>query len=310
MRQTPRRTVLGAVTVAAALLIAAPVTAGKLDLTLSEFADCNAQGRCNPDYANYETFLAEYAFGLVPKKLAPAETLGYSGFFIGVEGTISIRPTGSAAEDRWQKGTSSNEIQSIMFNPGIHIRKGLPFSFELGSTVNYLVASEIVTLGGELKWAPFEGFRSGWKAVLPDIAVRGSLVRIIGEDDVDMTIAGVDASISYAFGIGGMITLTPYAGYQFYWTIVNLEPLLYRRGDEYYEETQSNGTTRWNTGDLGNPLLKRHSAFFGLRLGYELLAVTAELGWALPKEWETDAGNRDTKVGHQIQLSMGIGADF
>ena len=103
MRQTPKRIVLGAVMMAVALSIAAPAAAGKLDLTLSEFANCNSAGRCRPQRADYESFLAEYAFGLVPKKLAPAETLGYSGFYMGVEGNISVRPTGSAADDRWQR---------------------------------------------------------------------------------------------------------------------------------------------------------------------------------------------------------------
>ena len=310
MRQTPIKTVLGAVTLAVVVSIAAPAVAGKLDLTLSPFANCNAQGRCNHDRANYETFLAEYAFGLVPKKLAPAETLGYSGFYMGIEGSWSVRPTGTAAEDRWEMGTSSDEVQALMFNPAIHIRKGLPFSFEVGSTVSYLALSENVTLGGEIKWAPFEGFRSGWKAALPDIAARGSVVRVIGEDDADMTIVGIDASISYAFGVGGMITLTPYAGYQFYWTIVNLEPLVYRRGDEYHPETEIDGVPRWNASDLGNPKLKRSSTFFGLRLGYELLAFTVELGWALPNSWDTAEGNTSTKVGHQIQISSGVGIDF
>jgi hypothetical protein len=310
MRQTPKSIVLGAVMMAVGLSIAAPAAAGKLDLTLSEFANCNSAGRCRPQRADYESFLAEYAFGLVPKKLAPAETLGYSGFYMGMEGTISVRPTGSAAEDRWQTGTRTNEIKAIMFNPGIHIRKGLPFSFELGSTVSYLVLSELVTLGGEIKWAPFEGFRSGWRAFLPDVAIRGSLVRIIGEDDVDMSIIGLDGSISYAFGIGGMLTLTPYAGYQFYWTIINLEPLTYRTGNDYHTETESGGTTYWDTNSLGNPLLKRHSLFFGLRLGYELLAYTMELGWALPREWDTQQGNATAKVGNQIQISFGLGVDF
>ncbi len=316
MRPTSIRAFIGAVTMVTALTVVSPVQAGKLDLTLAGFANCRltsdpTRENCSLNREDYERFLAEYAFGLVPKKLAPAETLGYSGFYIGVEGSLTVRPPGNAADERWQTGTASKEVQYVMYNPGIHIRKGLPFSFEVGSMVNYLSLSEIVTLGGELKWALFEGFRSGWRAVLPDIAVRGSVVRVIGEDDVDMTIAAVDGSISYAFGVGGMVTLTPYAGYQFYWTIVHQEPLLYRQGDDYYAETVVNGNTRWETSSLGNPTLKRHAAFFGLRFGYEYLVVTLELDWAMPLEWELSADDEGTaKVGNQVQLSLGIGADF
>lgn len=313
MRQTPTTKILSTVLAVCATVVAGPVSAGKLDLTLSNFANCNATGECSLLYADYETFLAEYAFGIAPKKLAPAETLGFSGFYMGFEGSIAVRPTGSAADERWDLGTPTDEVQAIMFNPGIHIRKGLPFSFEIGSSVNYLVLSRLVTVGGELKWSLFEGYRTGWRAFLPDIAVRGSVVRVIGESDADMTIVGVDGSASYAFGVGGMLTLTPYAGYQFTWTIVNLEPMTYKNSDGYQTETvnTSTGDQIWNVSDLGNPLLMRSGVFFGLRIGYEILAYTIEVDWGLPDSWKTD-GNSDVtaEVGHQIQISTGIGVDF
>ena len=310
MRPTSIRAYIRAAVWLAALTIVSSVQAGKQDLTLANFANCDAEGDCTPLRADYETFLSEYAFGLTPKKMAPAETLGYSGFYIGLEGQMSVRPLGSAADDRWQLGTASTEIQHVMFNPGIHIRKGLPFSFEVGSTVSYLTLSENVSLGGELKWALFEGYRTGWRAVLPDIAVRGSMVRIIGEDDADISIVGLDGSVSYAFAIGGAITLTPYAGYLFNWTIVHQEPLLYRKNGDYHAEVVEDGDTKWDTSNLGNPVLKRHNLFFGLRFGYELLAVTFELDWGLPRKWDLDAGKGTAKVGNQIQINAGIGTEF
>jgi hypothetical protein len=313
MRQTPTTKIPGILLAACAITVAVPVFAGKLDLTLPGFANCDATGSCSLLYDDYETFLSEYAFGIAPKKLAPAETLGFSGFYMGFEASVAVRPTGSAAEERWDLGTPTDEVQAVMFNPGIHIRKGLPFSFELGSTVNYLVLSRLVTLGGEIKWAPFEGYRTGWRAFLPDIAVRGSLVRVIGETDVDMTVVGVDGSVSYAFGVGGMLTLTPYAGYQFTWTVINLEPMTYKDSSGYHSATadSSTGEPLWNADDLGNPLLKRSNLFFGLRIGYEVLAYTIEVDWGLPHSWKTE-GDSDVsaEVGHQIQISTGIGVDF
>ena len=315
MRQTPTTMILGTVLTVCVMTVAGTARAGKLDLSLSDFANCDAGGHCTPMYADYETFLAEYAFGIAPKKMAPAETLGFSGFYMGLEGSIAVRPTGAAAENRWERGTPSDEIQAVMFNPGIHIRKGLPFSFEVGSTVSYLVLSELVSLGGEVKWSLFEGYRTGWRAFLPDIAVRGSIVRVMGQTDVDMSLVGVDGSISYAFGVGGMITLTPYAGYQFTWTIVNLEPMMYKSGGYHQATTTADGDSLWNIRDLGNPLLKRSSTFFGLRIGYEMLAATFELDWGMPYSWETEGvdDNGDhlsAEVGHQIQINFGVGADF
>ena len=310
MRQTPTTTILGIVLAACVMTVTGPAQAGKLDLSLSDFADCDSDGHCDLMYADYETFLAEYTFGIAPKKMAPAETLGFSGFYMGLEGSISVRPTGDAAEDRWDRGTPSDEIKAVMFNPGIHIRKGLPFSFEVGSTVSYLVLSELVSLGGEIKWSLFEGYRTGWRAFLPDIAVRGSIVRIMGQSDVDLSIVGLDGSVSYAFGVGGMITLTPYAGYQFTWSIVNLEPMLYKSGGYHQETTTASGDKLWNVNDLGNPLLMRSSTFYGLRIGYEALAATFELDWGMPNSWKTEGDSSPAKVGHQIQINFGVGADF
>jgi hypothetical protein len=321
MRQTPTTTILSTFLAACAMTIVFPAFAGKLDLNLSNFANCNPDsappGMCDPQYADYETFMAEYAFGIAPKRMAPAETLGYSGFYVGFEESISIRPTGSAADTRWNTATPSDEVQAIMFNPGIHIRKGLPFSFEFGSTVNFLALSKLVTVGGELKWSLFEGYRTGWRAFLPDISVRGSIVRIMGAEDVDMSIVGLDGSISYAFGVGGMITLTPYAGYQFTWTIINLEPMMYRDSNGYHaESTDTEGNTTWAASGLGNPILMRSNAFFGLRIGYEIIAFTTEVGWGMPGSWKTDQKRAEdteyptAKVGHQIQINCGIGVDF
>ena len=93
------------------------------------------------------------------------------------------------------------------------------------------------------------------------------------------------------------------------------------------EDTQGN----WNTTGLGGPNLGRHKLFLGLRFGWEILVVTAEVGWGLKSSWDTDldanaydyafAGdpngydnaiqeNSRASVPHQVQYSIGIGVDF
>jgi hypothetical protein len=205
----------------------------------------------------------------------------------------------------------------VMWNPGVHIRKGFPhffgqpWSIELGSTVSYLALSELVTLGGEIKVSFFEGYHSGWRGALPDIAARGSIVRVVGESDADITIVAVDGTASYSFGLAGTVNLTPYAGYQLTISVIHMEPMLYYDGRQYHSQNTVNGVNYWETTALGNPNLFRHHAFFGLRVGYELLAYTVELEWGLPREWDTDVDEGGSaKVGHQIKLSGGLGVDF
>lgn len=155
----------------------------------------------------FEQFATGFGLVLGPKFLAPAETLGQAGFDVGFEASFSaIDPSA----DHWKTAAPdpTETPGDLLSTMQIHVRKGLPFSFELGGTLTKLFDSDMFALGGELKWALNEGFY-----YLPDIAVRGSINRLLGSRDLDLTTGGVDVSISHPFGIGGMLQFTPYAGW-------------------------------------------------------------------------------------------------
>ena len=313
----------------AAAFAAAPreSSANKLDLAMGRFIDCHEHGYCHANIADYERFLAEYFFALSPKLMAPADTLGYSGFYMGLEATTVGIPdwdAPSVQEDPWYYGTGpDNDKPKTMFVPAIHVRKGLPWSFEIGSSINYLAESEVVGIAGEVKWSLFEGYLHGFRGALPNLAARGSVVRIIGTTDLDVTIVGVDGSISRPFAIGGQITLTPYGGYQYIWTCIRTEPITYRDVNDDFHPMDGQF---WDTTMLSGPNLGRQKVFLGLRLKYELLAIVVEGAWGIKDEWATaivkPGGNasegmveayntqQNTKVGHQFQFNTGIGLDF
>jgi len=341
----PRTASLAIPLVAAlAVLGAARISsANKLDLALSRFVECQTPTACTPRIAEYERFMAEYAFGISPKLLSPASTLGYSGFYMGLEGSLTPVPDGGD-NDRWHDGTAKrNYSPGVMFFPAVRIRKGLPWSFEIGSSIHYLAQSELVGLGGEVKWSIFEGFRHEWKGALPDLAARGSVIRVLGESDVDMTILGLDGTLSYTFGAGGVVSLSPYLGFQYLWTFVRLEPLVYideRPGGHEEWQSDENELHRpvtvesaegyfykyYDTKGLSGPNLERMKLFLGMQLKYELLSIIFDLGWGLPSEWDTaiyrpsdnasdslkEAYNeqRAAEVGHQITISLAVGLDF
>ncbi len=312
----------------AILVAATPSQANKLDLTIGRFIECEYPSQCRADIATYERFMAEYAFGLSPKLMAPASTLGYSGFYMGLEGSLTPTPNGGDTDDRrWYDGVGpADESPGVMFVPSVHIRKGLPWSMELGGTINYLSESELVGLGADVKWSIFEGYRHGFRGVLPDVAARGSVVRVLGQSDIDMTIIGVDASISYPFGIGGMLSLTPYVGWQYLWTLIRTEPLTYREDmpDDSVVYHPPVGTD-WDATELSGPNLERMKLFLGFVLQYELLVITIEVDWGLATDWDTaveknplayqdgaelDPEQLHTEVGHQIQINGGVGMQF
>jgi hypothetical protein len=315
---------------------ATPASANKLDLALARFIECKTPAACEADLARYERFMAEYAFGVSPKIMSPASTLGYSGFYLGIEGQLTPVP-GKTSDRRWYDGTApANEAPSLMFNPGVHVRKGLPWSFEIGASLNYLAQSETIGLGAEIKWSLFEGYRHHFRGVLPDIAARGSVMRIGGQSDIDMTIVGVDGSISYKFGVGGMISLTPYAGFQYLWTLIRIEPLVYRvetddgQGEPDWPAAENSFHRQdgglYDTSGLSGPNLERMKLFLGLQFGYELLSIIIEGSWGLPHSWNTattppengmyaegiafDQTQYKTEVDHQFTMSAGVGLNF
>jgi len=317
----------------ALILAAAPASANKLDLALARFIECHTPAACEANLAEYERFMAEYAFGIGPRTASPASTLGYSGFYLGLEGTIT--PVPGEADNRWGIGTApAGEAPTVMFYPGVHVRKGLPWSFEIGASLNYLAQSETIGLGADIKWSLFEGYRHGFRGVLPDVAARGSVVRVGGQGDIDMTIVGVDGSISYSFGVGGMISLTPFVGFQYLWTLIRVEPLVYRDeepgghpdwpSEENEFHPQEGGL--YDMSGLSGPNLERMRLFLGLQLKYELLSIILEGGWGLSHSWNTattppdggiyapgiafDTEQYKTEVDHQFQFTGGVGMDF
>ena len=97
---------------------------------------------------------------------------------------------------------------SMLTTGQIHFRKGLPQSFEVGTTITYLFLSQMFSAGAEVKWSLIEGFY-----YVPDLCVRGAVNRTFATRDIDLTTAGFDGALSKTFGLFGTPQLTPYAGY-------------------------------------------------------------------------------------------------
>lgn len=175
----------------------------------------------------------------------------------------------------------------------VMIRKGiwmpLP-SFELGVGVKHLLGSNMWGPTATAKLSLHEGFQ-GWP--VPAIAVRGSGTRVMGSPDFNLTVIGIDGSISKHFGIADSFNVTPYAGYQFLIMVTDSEQVDATPAINPYEETARaypNDPTKWNTCDLnaskgdcwGNfafadlSNIMRHRAFFGVRANIAFATVSVE----------------------------------
>jgi hypothetical protein len=179
--------------------------AARYDLDLGGYFPTNNTVIVSSAQTQFEDLVTELGQITAPVFLSPAKTLGHNGFAVGLG--ASVAPI-SGQRSFWRDATTQGTPGSAMFVPHLAIRKGLPFSFEVGSQFTYLPDSEMFALGGEVKWAINEGFH-----YLPDVAIRVSINHLLGAKDFELTSGGWDVSVSKAFGVGGMMSLTPFGGY-------------------------------------------------------------------------------------------------
>lgn len=174
------------------------------DFRVYQLGNPQSSGAAN---GNFRVFARRFAAAMTSVNLAPPETLGHSGFNFGAELSVVDFGKGATLPIEGCGGTAC-AFAGPMLIPTVHVRKGLPFSFEIGARAGWIEKSRMGVATLELKWALNEGF-----TYLPDIAVRGNITKLINSRDFDITSGGVDIGIGKQFAIAGMITLTPYVGW-------------------------------------------------------------------------------------------------
>jgi len=165
----------------------------------------------NPEAnGDFRAFARTFAAVITSKNLMPPETLGHAGFSVNAELGVVALPRPGREDGQVTLPTERDQTPELLI-PSVHVRKGLPFSLELGTRIGWIDRSSMFTATGELKWAVNEGFT--W---LPDIGVRAHVTRLLGSNrDFDLTAAGLDVGVGKQFPLGGMVTLTPYGGLDF-----------------------------------------------------------------------------------------------
>lgn len=129
--------------------------------------------------------------------VAPAEPQGITGFDVGVEASLFKVDNGL-----WDQVLVTEDVPTYLGVPKLHVRKGLPFSIDLGASYAMLPNSNIKVIAGEVQYAILDG-----SVALPALAVRGHYSTLLGVDDLDLKTFGADAVVSKGF-----LMFTPYAG--------------------------------------------------------------------------------------------------
>ncbi|MDD4910968.1 MAG: hypothetical protein PHP57_01605 [Sideroxydans sp.] len=177
---------------AAALSVAQPAMAGNVDLS-----------KLGTVQADFRSLSEDLGSALSYKAISPAESMGVTGFDVGVELT-STKLSKSAA--LW-KTVSGSDITSL-YVPKLHVTKGLPLDIDIAAFASAIPTTGISLFGGELKYAVLPG-----SVALPAVAVRGAMTKLTGINQLSFDTKSIDVSVSKGFAM-----FTPYAGIGQVWT--------------------------------------------------------------------------------------------
>lgn len=158
----------------------------------------------NLGQAEFKALSEDLGAALSYKSLAPAATLGVTGF------DLSLSVTGTSLDSlaTWDKATGDDDIPSTLPVPMLRVAKGLPFNIDVGAFYLAIPDSNVRLFGGEARWAFIEG-----GIATPAIALHATYSKMTGVDQLDLNTKSVDVSISKGFTV-----LTPYAGIGQVWT--------------------------------------------------------------------------------------------
>lgn len=173
------------------------------------FDRCGADDGClfRANNAAFRDFTTQLGFVIAPRMASPAETLGHAGFHVSAMWSGSI----VSGEEYWlvtERGQGGDGTPGLVQTLQLDVRKGLPFSFEVGANLVWLADSEMFAPGLEVRWALQEGFQ-----YIPDLAIRGAVNHMVGNRDLLLTTVGADVVLSKSFGLGGTVNLAPYASW-------------------------------------------------------------------------------------------------
>lgn len=312
MQRLARVAALGISAAVGLALCALPARAGGNDVVLSRLGN-DAGGAVVGNSADFRSLASELGVVLAPRLLSPADTLGFGGFQFTTDlGFTSI--DGGAPYWRARAGNGGSVMPTI----GVFARKGmwLPVpSFELGAGLVQLLGSRMSAAQAYAKLALHEGYH-GW--LLPSLALRGAVSRMMGESDMDLTVVSVDASMGKEIGVAGTFNLTPYGG----WNLLVVIP----RSEVIDKTPHIAGDNAMSFVFAEQDGILRQRFFAGVRLRYHVFAMTLEgqftmAGASVDDQPGTDADcamvgattsfcDARDQSGGQVSVVTSLGVDF
>lgn len=295
------------------VLLSQLASADPYDLRVYKLGNPNSSGTGYDPAANanFREFAREFGAALTSANLTPPETLGHAGFAINAE--LSIVNFADSVVIPTEQFTADREgISGALLIPSVHVRKGLPWSFELGTRVGWIEKSKMAAATGELKWALNEGF-----TYLPDLAARAHITKLLNTKDFDLTTGGLDIGLGKQFPIGGMVTLTPYVGWNLVWVAASANTIDFDPGRDYNQSISTPNEQFSNTAVFNEVTWSSnsHNRFYGgLRFIGGTLQLGAEYSVSQLPRIAVPTGNGDETVQRELPnltaLNFTVGLDY
>lgn len=263
--------------------IPASAVADDNDLVLSRLAEVTDVNG-NPDAVglggDFRSLVSELGVVLAPRLSEPADSLGFGGFNftadIGITEVHTDRPYWRALESS-RDPSGSDHGDGYMTTIGVFARKGiwLPVpSFEVGFGAVHLAQSRIWAGQMYAKLALVEGYHD---LPLPSLAIRGAASRMMGSDQLNLTVASIDATISKEVGVASTFNAAPYLGGN--WLIIIPRSEVIDKTPHIDSRLDPVDTSMYFVfPDQDN--IVRHRLFAGLKLTYHVFSMTLEGAFA------------------------------
>jgi hypothetical protein len=189
---------------------------------------------CRPNNLAFRQIVSELGFAIAPTAFYPARTTGWGGFqftfeasYTSIYANRTVSNSDGTTTQYWNQATRGKQDpntkkfddfnsspDSVLQIYGVKARKGLPFGFELGGFLGSIANTTMWVTGGDLRWAPLEGFRTGALGLLPDISVGGGVRTLTGTSRFYLTTVGLDVRISKHVNIEDSAQIIPQIGFQ------------------------------------------------------------------------------------------------
>jgi hypothetical protein len=148
---------------------------------------------------DYAQLIRELGMAVGTRSVMAAHTLGVEGFEVTLDTTMAFISTRGDADDPspWQRAHVAEDPSSLVWQPGISVRKGLPFSIELGMSGRWMGQTRQGVVSGFVRAALSEGYKP-W----PDLNVHLGYTGYIGNDQLKLGVFDIGATLGTRAAVG------------------------------------------------------------------------------------------------------------